>query len=285
MSIKYVGIFFILLSILFSFTQVTFTGAVVGIEGAGVALNILSIVSFVIGIILLFNSSGLEVLVEDFVENHSGVVSKNKLLKTFDKYSSGSNVILDTSFLVSYFNDKEELVDYFSSKGKVIVPEEVISEFNGRRQSSIREFLKENTLRPDIGYKSYLGQARDILNMGEKAYLYEIVEGVLSGEDELPMPGSEEHKEYSLAINKLKRNLARNGVEATEQNLRVEAKKHWAVSDADAAILAVAMYYESQGEKSMIMEKDKDIEEAISYLKRVNNSTEVSYLNAYGRAA
>lgn len=285
MNIKRVGIVFVVVSVLIALMNITLTGAVVGAGQAMGFWSIISLVSFVLGIFLLINSSGLETIVEEPEVDVSGVVSKEKIFKIFETNFpyAAPKAVVDSSFLISYFKDMKEMVDYLGDRTDVIVPEEVIDEFGGKRQGAIRDFLREETKRPDKGYKKHMAHAREVLNMGEKAYLYEIVEGILSGKDEMPLDGSEELKEYSLGIDKLKRNLVNNNVKVTDENLLAEAKKHWAVSDADAAVLAVAMHYESKGERSLIMEKDKDFEEAVRYIRTVDDVRGISYINAYGK--
>ncbi|MBU2576214.1 MAG: hypothetical protein KKF50_00650 [Nanoarchaeota archaeon] len=281
MDMKKIGVVFILGSIFLSLANLTFTGAVVGSGHSVGYWSLVAIVSFVVGVFLLVSGSRLETIVGGFRVSDSKVVSKEKIFRTFEKnfpYAAPA-VVLDTSFLISYSNNRREMVDYLKSHTDVIVPEEVINEFNDTDQKFIKDYLRKETKRPDESYKKYIDHAWEVLNTGKKATFYDI----LIGEEDMPPEGSEIRKEYALAINDLKTFIIKDGKSVNEESIRKKAKKHWPVSDADVAVLAVTMDYEAKGKRSMIMEKDSDFKEALKYMQRNDNVQGISCFDAYGK--
>jgi hypothetical protein len=280
MNMKKVGIVFVLASIMFSLGNLTLTGAVIGAGSPVGSWGIVAIVSFIIGMFLLVNDSGLETIVRKSHRSSSGVVSKDIIFKTFEKNFpyAAPTMVLDTSFLVTYSNDRREMVDYLKAQGDVIVPEEVINEFNEKEQSHIINYLKKETKRPDEGYRQYLDHAWEVLNTGKKATFYDII----IGKEDMPGEGTKTRKDYALAINKLKGFIIDDGKRVSDENILKKAKKHWPVSKADAAVLAVTMFYENQGQRSMIMEKDSDFKEAVEYMQRNDGVKGISCFDAYG---
>jgi len=280
MNKRNVGLFFVLVSLVLSSFNLLFTGAVVG--AGSVSLSLVAVVFFVSGVVLIFVGATLEgrVLGE-------GAVSLSDVEEYVNRGARDGDVtlVVDSSFLISHYYGKEkDLLDFLKRFGDVVIPKEVLAEFSGRRQRGVKKTLEDGSRLPDDDYLKYMDKAREILGQGEKAYAYDIVYPILSGEEKEPQKGSEEHKEYSLAMNKLKWAVENRGDMSTNDNLMREADRHWAVSDADAAVLAVAMANGERGGEVVILERDKDIEEAVGYLGRIGGNS-FSYVNSYKRVA
>ena len=111
--------------------------------------------------------------------------------------------------------------------------------------------------------------------------MYEWVTGILRGKEDVPEEGTVARGDYDVAISKLRR----VGGSGSKDDLIKEAERHWAVSPADSAVLAVAMAKSSKGKDVVVLEKDKDFEEAIGYMSRTEGSKNVHYVNPYRNVA
>jgi len=280
MKLKSLGFGFVIFGLfLFSF-NLTFTGAVLGVGFS--SLNYFAIFCFIGGIILVFISGGLEQKV------YNQNLSSSEVGRYLDRdFPGDKTLVLDSSFLINYKEDIGGLITYLKSCGDVVVPEEVLREIGGRRRensSKLRMVVEMNTHRPNINYLNYLDDARVAFGQGEKAYMFDVVEPFLSANKIPPKKEDNVYKDYTDAMRHLNQFLAKKGIINSRESLLKEAKAHWEVSEADVAVLASAMADTKNGKEVIILEADKDFEEAVNYLSNGGEDF-LHYMNPRGKVA
>ena len=283
MDMKKLGLVLSCFGILFSLTRFGITGAAVGTGMFMTYGGFVTVLFLVVGISLIFTSSTLEAI----LESPEKIPSNDNLSfsdirgrigrKIRDRHTS---IVLDTSFLISYSDHEEELLDYLSYYSEVIVPQEVLDEIPDGKYREFKNVLKQNTVRPDEGYLDYLEEAKEVLNQGGKPYFRGIISDILDGKEPIPLEGTDEHREYLWMWNNLRGCLEGAGLAETPENLKKEMERHWTVGEADAAVLASAIAKADMDKKVVILEKDKDFEEATRYLGNVYDLN-IGYINPY----
>jgi len=277
MNKRNVGLFFVLVSLLLSSFNLLFTGAVVGISG--VSLNLIAVVFFVAGVVLIFVGARLETLVVE-----EGMVSLPEVMERI-KGVAGENaaVVVDTSFFMTYGegNIHNLMDDLKNSYGGAIVNESVLDEL----RESLRNPVSNQSFIPMEGYEKYKEEVRGYLKKSDKAFAYEELIPIILGEKEAPR-SRREAVPYIEGTKKLIKQL--NGKAPTRDNLvAVADNRHWKVSDADVDVLAAALAEAKSGQNVVIAEKDVDFEYAVREVKRVDSELGklIHCVNPYADAA
>jgi hypothetical protein len=278
MNYKKVGLSFVILSLIVSLMNIRFTGAVVGAGTYGV-LNLLAVVFFLVGVVMIFVSATLENLVIE-----EGVVNPSEIKQNIEnKNYSNVSFIVDTSFLGSYSKKGiKVLIDEFKERGSVVVPNSVLAELRGPVKE-YKDIVSRNSVAPRNSYKNYLGDARKCLEKSRKAFYHKEIVPIILGEKE-PPKSRHAAAPYINMVKKLINALNDKGMVLNRENLVKESARHWKVSDTDVDVLATALAEAAEGKTAVIVEKDVDFEDAIKSLVETNNPLrkKVHYVNAYG---
>lgn len=275
MDYRKVGICFIIVSSIFSFSNLAFTGAVIGVESYGF-FNILAIVFFLVGVVMVFVSGTLE----QKVASEEGVVEPSEFYNNLHNYSvAGDKVfIIDNSFVASYNHRgvKESIIN-LRKEGTIVVTDSALKEIGG---GQLRDFILKNSEPPLDNYESFKLSARECLEKSRKAFYYNEVVPIILGEKEPPKTRREADK-YMVPVRKVVKSMNQKNIPLTKENLMKNMDSHWNVSDTDVDILAAAMAEANEGREAFVAERDVDFEDAIKFSGREH----LHYANAYGRVA
>ncbi len=265
MRVRGIGVCFIVLSILISLTNVSFTGAVVGVGLYGF-LNLVAVAFFLAGIVMLFASGTLEQVAD------SSAISPGELMERVDNVGPHGDkvVVADTSALGVYTKRGIcVLMDGLSEKyGGAVIPGSVLRELRGP-VADLRDPVLKRSVPPFDNYKLFLGEARECLETSRKAFYHHEIIPIILGEKEAPS-SRREAAPYIAAVKKLMRDIFSSGKALNRRNLVGESERHWKVSDTDVDVLAAAMAEASRGRDAILVERDVDFKYAVGALRRKN---------------
>jgi len=280
MNKRNVGLFFVLVSLVLSSFNILFTGAVVGV--GDVSLNLVAVVFFMVGVVLIFVSSTLESLVvaED-------TVSPSEVIRKIEAIASGEDVtvVVDTSFLGAYSVEgvRSLMKGLRDDYGGGAVSDSVLGELRGPAKD-LRNLVLKQSVMPVEGYEEYKGEARGYLEKSRKAFYYKNVIPIILGKKKAP-ESRHEAAPYVAAVKKLIGYT--KGKPLNRNNLVAAANRHWKVSDVDVDVLAVAIAEARSGRKVIIAERDVDFEDAVDLVREADPifGSLIHYVNCYGEAA
>jgi RNA polymerase-interacting CarD/CdnL/TRCF family regulator len=281
MKFRNLGILLLLVSIGLSSSNFVFTGAVIGVEVYSF-LNVLAIVFFILGVVVVFTSWTLE---ERAKLDKNFTMAPEQIYARLNREFPENNKVLvaDTSFISRYL-DHLEFLGFMKENARLIIPEQVLEEVGRIKGAESRvDFLRKSSDLSDVDYKKYLDVAQDVLKKGRKHLDYTLLEPIILGkvsEHELDI---EDKKVYDEAVKNLKRELDLAGLPDTKSTRRRHIETHWKMSETDAVVLAHAIAEKQKGRTPIILERDSDFEDAIKYMggKGVNG---VYYLNSKGKS-
>jgi hypothetical protein len=265
---RIIGLLFVGLSIVLSFANLSFTGAVVGLSTYPVSVPLMSLILLVFGIFLLIHrSEGLEEIIK------VGVLSPSDAANRLNRIPGERGVIVvDTSFVGDY--NRAQVSELFEGLGtkysEIIVPGAVIDELRrGPRRENISALNDSpRTVGQPPNYVDFISVATEYLSKSGKKLARDRLVPIITGKM-APPKSRAEAAPLVEEVKKIMGWIRNDGLPLNKENIVRVLDRHYEVSVADVEVLAsaLAIARANPSETVVVAGRDRDFRYAIDLMK------------------